>query len=387
MKRPLRIGFLTPYSGIYPFYAQHLSAGWLLGMGLHPFQQNQIQFIPEYTKMGSGKDTLEAIRKLVFFDRVDLVSGLVGYKALADSIPVLEQSNQTAFFFDLGEYIPYFPYLSPNVFYASHQLWQSEYALGYWAQQHFGDAGLVVMPVYEAGYHFSAAFRRGAIAAGNNALHLHILPYDPKQGGTLNLANFFASLEEKQPPYVHAIFCGNHGTAFLAEWATSKWHKKIPLLINEPMAYDDILQDVAHLHLEVYSSMMWDNQREDRLSTEFVKRFETLCGQKANVFGLMGYEAGLVWKELWPQVEKGDWDEIRNLLKQEVIVGPRGEKNFYPQSGFALPQTSIYKIRTSQQQLQKMVLDQGKGMPFNAIAFEEIHRDNVSGWQNPFMCI
>ncbi|QEC51900.1 amino acid/amide ABC transporter substrate-binding protein (HAAT family) [Anseongella ginsenosidimutans] len=387
MKRPFRIGFLTPYSGIYPFYPQHLTAGWLLGMGLDPFRQDRVQFVHEYTKTGSGRDSVQAVRKLVFFDRVDLVSGLVGYKAITEAIPVLEQAGQTAFFFDMGEYIPYFPYLSPNIFYASHQLWQSEYALGHWAQQYFGDAGLVLMPVYEAGYHFSAAFRRGAIAAGNTALHLQVLPDDPGQSMQIRLKNFFASLEEKEPPYVHAIFCGNHGTAFLAEWAKSKWAKRIPLLVNEPMAYDDILQDVANLDLEIYSSTMWDNQGQHGLNREFVDSFEAACGQKANVFALMGYEAGLVWKELWPSVEKADWDGIRNLLRQEIIVGPRGERNFYPQSGFALPQTTIYKIRTSRQQPQKMALAQGKGMHFNAAAFEEIHRDSVSGWQNPFMCV
>ena len=32
MTGPIKIGFLTPYSGVYPFYGHHLMAGILLGL-------------------------------------------------------------------------------------------------------------------------------------------------------------------------------------------------------------------------------------------------------------------------------------------------------------------------------------------------------------------
>lgn len=386
MKPPVRIGFLTPYSSIYPFYSQHLLAGWLIGMGLHPMQQSVIQFIPEYTKMGGSKDSLEAIRKLVFFDRVDLVSGLINYKAIAESVPVIEQLNQTAFFFDMGEYIPHFPYLSPNIFYASNQLWQSEFALGNWAQNNYGDGGMVCVPTYESGYHFFSTFQQGTVAAGGKNLYLSVIHSDNQQLG-LNLDVIFDEIREKKPAYVHAIFCGNQGLEFLTKWAQSDLHKKVPLLVNEPMAYNDILQDVAHLDLEIYSSMMWDADSETKRNREFVKKFESVAGQKANIYALIGYEAGLVWKELWPHVEKRDWDTVRDLLRKEVIPGPRGDRSFYPQSGFALPQTSILKVTTSHNRIHKIIMEQGIGMQYNAAEFEQIHSQGMSGWLNPFMCV
>src|SRR5665213_667753 len=167
MVRVLKIGFLTPYSGIYPFYGQHLMAGILLGLYPDPLKQNEIQFVPVYTKMGDIKSSVEAVNKLIFFDQVDMISGLISYKSIPEIIPLVESFNKLAFFFDMGEYIPDFSYFSPNIFFSSQQIWQSQYALGNWAHKEFGDTGILVMPIYEAGYHLSSAFHQGAIAAGS----------------------------------------------------------------------------------------------------------------------------------------------------------------------------------------------------------------------------
>lgn len=85
--------------------------------------------------------------------------------------------------------------------------------------------------------------------------------------------------------------------------------------------------------------------------------------------------------------QKRDWDTVKQLLRTAIIDGPRGEKNFYPFSGFALPVSNIIKITTTGNKIHKIILDQGKGMRYDAKAFEVIHNESVSGWQNPFHCI
>lgn len=383
----MNIGFLTPYSGIYPHYAQHLCTGWLLGMGLDPASQRTVQFIPEYTEQGSAVKSAEAARKLLFFNRVDVLSGLISYKATADIIPLVEREKKPAFFFDMGEYIPHFPYLSPDVFYASNQLWQSQYALGNWAQRTFGNGGHMIMPVYEAGYHLNSTFQEGAAAAGGTQLSVTVLPFDHQNPGRLELDDLFAKLLKDPPPYVHAIFSGSMGTRFLTQWIQRGMYKNIPLLVNETMAYDDILEDIKHINIEIYSAMMWMREDESKANQLFVKTFENIAQQPANIYALMGYEAGLIWRELLPYALKRDWETVKQQLRSGIINGPRGEKNFYPSSGYALPKSNIIKISTTGQKIHKIILDQGIGMRYDAAAFEGIHNNNVSGWQNPFLCI
>ncbi len=383
----LTVGFLTPYSGVYPYYSQHLFAGWMLGMGLDPATQRTIQFIPEYTQMGGMKMNEEAARKLLFFNRVDILSGLISYKSVPGLIPLIEKEKRPAFFFDMGEYVPHFPYLSPDIFYASHQLWQSQYALGHWAHNNFGNGGHMIMPVYEAGYHLNSTFQQGVFSAGGTSLQLNVLPFDENDPLKLEVDGIFAKWEKEQPAYVHAIFCGTMGTRFLQKWVQSGLHKRIPLLVTETMAYDDILEDVKHANLEIYTSQLWMREDESKANQAFVKKFEALANQPANIYALMGYEAGLVWKELLPLAQKKDWDAVKQQLRTGIIKGPRGEKNFYPASGFALPLSNIIKITTSTNKIRKIILDQGKGMRFDANELAVIHDGSASGWQNPFLCV
>jgi branched-chain amino acid transport system substrate-binding protein len=387
MHPQLTVGFLTPYSGIYPYYSQYVATGWLLGMGLDPARQHTVQFIPEYTHMGGMKATEEAARKLLFFSRVDVLSGLISYKSIPSLIPHIERDKKPAFFFDMGEYVPHFPYLSPDIFYASHQLWQSQYALGYWAQTTFGSGGHIIMPVYEAGYHLNSTFQQGVAAAGGSELALTILPFDENDPGKMELDDIFAKWAQERPTYVHAVFCGSMGTRFLEKWVKSGFHKQIPLLVQETMAYDDILDDIKSADLEIYTSQLWMREDEGKANRTFVQQFESLTGQPANIYALMGYEAGLVWKELLPYVQKKDWDSVKQQLRTGIIKGPRGEKNFYPASGFALPVSNIIKIATNSNKIHTSILDQGKGMRFDAKELAAIHEGSVSGWQNPFLCI
>jgi branched-chain amino acid transport system substrate-binding protein len=387
MTRPIKIGFLAPYSGVYPFYGHHLMAGMLLGLYPGGVQQDGVQFIPVYTEMGDPKHTIQAVNKLVYFDQVDMLSGLISYRSVPDIIPVIETYNKLAFFFDMGEYIPYFNHLSPNVFYSSQQLWQSQYALGYWANKEFGDTGMMVMPVYESGYHLNSAFFKGACAAGAKNMGLHVLPRDPIDIRRFNLSGFFEEIEKNPPAYIHAIFAGKMGNEFLKQWKQSKFYKHIPLTVVENMAYDDMLESIDGLDMEMYAASTWGRGTENKRNKEFVKKFETTGGQEANIYGLLGYEAGLALKEVKHHLDKRDWDTAIKLLHKESVTGPRGERNFYPLSGFALPVIDIVRVKTSLKKVQKTVISQGNGLKFDSPDFKVISEESVSGWQNPYLCI
>lgn len=386
MKPALTVGLLTPYSGVYPHYSAHLITGWLLGMGLDPARQQTVQFIPEYTHQGGEKAVEEAARKLLFFNQVNVLSGLVSYKTVPGMIPLIENSGKPAFFFDMGEYVPYFSYLSPDVFYASHQLWQSQYALGQWAQRTFGDGGHMVAPVYEAGYHLNSAFQQGMTAAGGSRLAFSVLPFEPHDPLKLDLGELFTKWKADPPAYVHAIFCGSMGTQFLRQWADSGLNGHIPLLVQETMAYDDMLDDVQGANLTFYAAQTWLREDENQANRLFVKAFEQAAKQPANVFALMGYEAGLAWREVLPHARKGHWDVVKSQLRAGTIEGPRGERTFYPLSGNARPNVSVVKTATGNNR-KKIIVDQQKGVSFDASELEVIHRETVTGWQNPFLCI
>jgi branched-chain amino acid transport system substrate-binding protein len=387
MTGPIKIGILTPFSNVYPYYGHHLTAGVLLGIYPGAVKKNEIQFIPVYTKMGDPASTLEAVNRMVFFEQCDIISGLISYKSIPSIIPVIERHNKLGFFVDMGECIPWFNHLSPRVFYSSQQVWQTQYALGNWAAREYGDGGMMVMSIYEAGYHINSTFNKGATDAGVSPLNMHVVPYDKNNPQNLDLDEFFEKLKKDPPPYVHAIFAGSLGNEFLQRWKDSGFHKNIPLVVVENMVYNDLLDDVASLDLELISAGTWSRNDENSRNTEFVKRFEKHAGQPTNVFALLGYEAGLAIREIKTLAVKRDWNKVAELLQKEYVMGPRGERNFYPQSGFSLPVTDIISVKTSLNKIFKTVIGQGKGLRFDSAEFKEIHEGTISGWQNPYLCI
>lgn len=387
---PLKIGFLTPYSGIYPEMSNHVVYGLLMPFVKYSTQGKQLFAIePEYIKQGGAQAVKDAVQKLIFFNRVDIISGVISYQNIPDIMPIIEKHNKLGFFFDSGEYIPHTPQISSNIFYNSMQLWQSEYALGNWAQQEYGGKGAVVVGLYDAGYHMHSAFLQGASAAGGEAIDLAVLGRPEDQSATFShhLDTYFSQIVENPPEYIHALFCGQEAIQFIAKYQASSLRNKVPLIVSNHMASEEILEPLLHLDQDIYSASLWNYKDNSKLNQNFVKGYQQSMGQRPNMFNLLGYEAGLIFREMTDSLEKRDWKKVQNTLQKKSIRGPRGSVNFYPKSGFDLPSIAIEKLRIQNNKATRMIVSRGKGLKYDSHIFEEIHQGSVSGWQNPYFCV
>ncbi len=387
MTSPIKIGFLQPYSSLYPYYAEHLLTGFFLGFDRDPFRQNDIQFIPYFTESGSGTKCAEGIKKLIHIDKVDMISGLISYAALPEILPLLESYNKLGFFFDMGENIPHFDYLGDHAFFSSNQLWQSEFALGKWASKQFGSPIGMIMPMYEAGYHLHSSFNQGvSMGSGGNIL-LKVIDSTKMNPHLVLPAPAIAEMKTGNPSVVHALFSGPSALQFLNDWHQAGLNKEIPLIVNENMVYDEWLSDVRHLGLELFTASTYDPRNESKENKRFVQKFRAIAGQDTNMYALLGYEGGLVFKELFSFLQKKDFDKVKSLLKTEKVRGPRGERNFYPESGFSIPEIDVLKVKTSNTSIDRLVVESGKGLLYNESIFKDIREATPSGWKNPYMCI
>ena len=386
MIKPIKIGFLAPYSSIYPDLVPSLISGFYSAIPgkYHHF----FQIVPEYVGQGGEKATTEAAKKLIHFDQVDILSGLISYKVLPSLIPSIESRQKIAFFFDVGDYIPHTHHISSSVFCNSFQLWQSEFALGYWAHRQFGEKGAVIMPIYDGGYHLQSTFRQGAVMAGAEALDFHILKYQPDTSQVPGqIQPLFEQIKKQRPSFIHALFCGTEAQEFYAEFYKSGLNKQIPLTVSAHMASEEILNQLSNLSLEFYAASLWNYHSIEKANKEFKKKVSQFAGQKPNFYTLLGYETGLLFHQLIPEFQKRDWQEIKTRLKTEAVEGPRGKRSFCLNSKHATPVIDIEKIGFYADKAQKIIIEQGKAMHFNHEIYERIHNENVSGWQNPYLCV
>ncbi|WP_443937126.1 ABC transporter substrate-binding protein [Pedobacter sp. MW01-1-1] len=383
MNRPLKVGFLMPYSGIYPYYAQHVMAGFFCAANTLKLSQQDFAFIPVYVGQGDAKTVVEAIQKLVFFEGVDALTGMVNIKVLDQIQPILENHGKIGLFFDMGELVPPDKGFGPNIGLISMNFWQAEFALGQWAVQEFGKDGQIVAPIYEAGFNLNAAFLAGAGSAGAERLNSLILPEAKANKDGLILDDFFAALEKDTPNYVHAIFTGKLGNDFLVQWRNSKFYDSVPLLLAENMTYEDMLEDVRHLGLTVYSSASWNRKTESRNNRDFVRTFEDFGKQQANVFGMMGYEIGLCLSSMSSYLKKGDLQKAKQHLESQGLVGPRGQVLMQSHNQ-ERPPIDIVKIQTNENNIHQTILTQSSAIAFNTSTILE---ESLSGWQNPYLSV
>lgn len=391
--KKLKIGFLMPYSGIYPYYGQHLMAGMQIAMRSAMMSNsgsndsNDLQFVPVFTKNGDIKTLNNAVEQLLFFEKVDLLSGLVSYRTLPEIIPIINRYQRPAIFFDSGEYVPCMDIASPYVFLASQQIWHTEYALGRFAEAKFNNTGLVVLPYYEAGYHLHSSFWEGIQSAGGDSLKIHTISKEKSSGSVLDLTGFFKTLAEDKPAFVHGIFIGNQGTDFIRQWIASEYNQKIPLILVENMAYDDLLEDISSLDFSFYAASSWTRRDERSSNKAFVRLFESTSKQKANIFALLGYEAGLFIREIEESMLQGDTNKAISLLKSQSIEGPRGRRNFDLQFVQSMPQVNIQQIHMRLKIVRKLIIDQHEHSLFPLERMKLLEQQSVSGWQNPYFCV
>lgn len=372
-----------PYSGIYPYYAQHVMAGIYCAANTMKLSQQHFTFLPVYVGQGSTTVMVEAIQKLLFFEGVDIITGMVNIKVLDEIRPMLENHNKLGLFFDMGELVPSSAGYGPNIGLISLNLWQTQYALGQWAVQEFGKDGQIIAPIYETGFNLNGAFIQGAGAAGAERLHSMTLPQDLANKDGLHLDGFFAALEKDTPHFVHAIFTGKMGNDFLQQWRSSKFYDAIPLLLAENMAYEDMLDDVKHLGLKLYATSGWDRRNETVHNRKFVKDFENFGKQQANIFGMIGYEIGLSLSTMMPLLKEGEAASALKDLKNQGVTGPRGILDLNA-NGSQRPVININKILTSNQHINQTIIAQTSAVGFDT---SFLYQETVSGWQNPYLSV
>ncbi len=148
MNPVLKIGFLVPYSFIYPGMSHDVIDGFMTSIP-EKYMKN-FQFYPEFVNLGNDNDVTMAVNKLIMFHNVDVLSGFLSYLLLPVVVPLLARKNKLCFFFDMGEYLPPLTKLPATFFFNSYKFWQLEYALENWAQKSLGGKGAILMSVYYA---------------------------------------------------------------------------------------------------------------------------------------------------------------------------------------------------------------------------------------------
>jgi len=382
--KKLKIGWLIPYSGIFKELRKDLQQGLDTAFKKEGAGVN-IESFSEFIQSGSIKVTEDSLKKLLHYNQVDLVMGVVGSKTATAIIPLLENHRTPALLLNLGADLPNRQLSSDYFFYNSLHLWKSQWAIGKWMQHIYKGEPSINLSVYESGYALQESFRIGTSASGATTLKVNLVRNISGPPDTMPLIRY---IQDQRSPHIHVLLSGKEGEQFLQLYQQHIGPNSTGISVNPFMVEDDFEVSLPP-GLELFNATTWTRSLNTPDNNTFIRAYTADWDEPPNVFSLLAYEAGLVLATaLAGNNQKISKASLTAALSQTHAVGPRG-----------VVSVSTRPLRTTLPvYIRKPLPSSHTGRPENAIITTSsgIEWDDpvllaekalITGWQNPYLCV
>ncbi len=382
--KKLKLGWLFPYSGIFRNLKNDLQQG--LEIALQKEKSAlAVEVHSEFIQTGAQKDTEDGLKKLLLYEQVDLVIGVVSTKVTLNMLPILENGQTPFLLINLGADIPIREFSSDYLFYNSLHLWKSEWVMGKWAQKKYGGEPSINMSIYEGGYGLHEAFKAGTAASGAATVKLNIVKNFSVNPDTSPLIQY---LHAQKPHHAHALLSGKEGEQFLRLFHEHDLGSKTALTVNPFMVEDGLLPDIP-AGLELYNALSWSAALDNPENQAFLRLYTGSCGEAPNVFSLLAYEAGLALAAATRNFPgKITKEGLTEALGPVRPVGPRGGISLSTRPLMTNVPVYIRKpVKTSLTGMpENRILETETGIEWNDPSLA-VGQTYLTGWQNPYLCV
>lgn len=271
-QEPIKIGFISTFSGPQGVLGQELLDGFKLGLkrsgdrlGGRPVELIQAD---DQAKPDSGR---QAADKLVERDRVHIVTGInFSNVMLALAKPVLDAG---AFIVSINAGPSQYAgaQCNPNFFNVSFQNDTSSEAMGQYLSAKGVKNVYLMAPNYPAGKDFLAGLKRtfkGEIAGEVYTTF-----------GQLDYAAEISQLRAKKPEAVFFFYPGGMGINFVKQYAQAGLKAEIPLYGPAFSLDQTVLPAMGDAALGAFASTFWSESLDNAASQTFVRDFEATYGR------------------------------------------------------------------------------------------------------------
>jgi branched-chain amino acid transport system substrate-binding protein len=381
----IKVGVFIPYSGVFKKLKSDFFNG--LETAIPDNLKKDIVFQPEFIQTGSLKQVEDAFRKLVLFESVDLLTGIISTSVLVNLLQSINTEKTPSIINNLGGYMPIEGLSSPYLFYNSMHLWKSEWTLGKWMQNKFGGIPAIGSHVYDSGYNLHECFRIGTVAGGADECSLHILKLEGLQGFA-DTKPLVEILKDENPSHAHIILSGKEGDEFINNFYTDIPACKIPLSVSPFMVNDGDGFNIDKSH-QIMNAATWDYNIDSLENIKFKNEYWDGFDDKPNVFSLLGYETGLTIVAAIDKLNgsKVNKEKLTEALGTIDINGPRGEI-LINSIGLNTPQPIYVRSASvdNDHKIRNEIIDVVNGIEWDNETLTSVRQAGHS-WQNPYLCV
>ena len=370
-----RIGLLLPRSTEYPSMGFDILDG--LRCWLQANDENELRFFTENIGFGEDNKLIYAkAEKLFLQENIDM---LIAYchSANAESLYHLANALQKPFLIlDAGMQLPQAS-ISPYCYHITLQGLHACRIAGNMAGTGNRKV-LMATSFYDGGYRGPWSYDRGLSEAGGSVCGNYVSGFQPAE---FTIDRYLGLLRETGAGSVGACF-----STYLAELFFKALREKnseaipLPFYCSPFMAEEQLLHKCDFPGGEFYAVVPWTSSIDNAAQQKFVHCIYSQKEKSANIFHLLGWEAGIVTAAIRQQGVQS--------LKNFTYESPRGTTTFHPATHYTY--APLYKGKIIGDKNGKCVLDMIEMIPADADMHLKVMNDQpssiVSGWKNNYLC-
>jgi len=382
----VKIGLLLPKSSLYPALGMDIRDGLKGALGVGGCNYRLL-----FENIGNGASeavNYEKAERLLLQEEVAAVVAYMDYGAAIKLEALFAECKRPLIVLDPGVNPPLtWQAAHPFLFTFSLQGALNSYITGGLAARNGAQRVIFSTSFYEGGYLHCSAYQDGLAEAGGRVLYHSILPlrqrdFKPEQ--------LHEAIRELQPDTVLAQFSAESGAFFLEQYKEAGLPGKTRLYLSSFMLEESWIGNIAYPFDGMTGLVAWSRWLDTEENRRFTEVMQDDFDKEANVFSLLGWEAGLLVSQLIRQhTESGN----RNLSKTaaafrpQTLQSPRGRLELHGPTGvFFGPAYLVEVIRQettgncSLQVLEELSYDPD-------VFMKEIPEGSFSRWNNTYLCI
>lgn len=342
-RRPVRLGIILPYSGVYAQLGQDITNG----MTLY-FEQvgseaggRPIEMIRE-DETADPDVAMRRVRKLVESDRVDMVSGLVSTAAAYAVRDYIHEQQILLLVSNAGGDALTRDRKSPYIFRTSFSSWQCAYPFGGWVKENVAQRVFVLSSDYAFGHESSHAFMASFREAGGEIVDEVYTPL-----GSSDFGPYIARIARVRPDAVFGFLAGSDGVIFTRQFAQFGLSQSVRLAVSGFMVEEDVLDAVKDEALGAYSSLHWALRLANPENEAFVAAYRQRFNATPSVYSMQGYDTARVIVEGIDAVE-GDvarTSQLMEAIRHVRFQGPRGLFEFDPKTQHVIQNIYVRQVK------------------------------------------
>lgn len=329
--RPLKIGLVLPYSGVYQVLGESITQGMELVFARegNKIAGREVQLIKEDDEMQPPVG-LRKTDKLIESDKVDILTGpvhsgiLMGMRdKVHNSKTILIVSNAGADAISRGR-------CSKWIFRASFSNWQPCQPMGGWVAKNVAKDVFLTAPNYQAGKDMMNAFKETYLPAGGKIIGEEY----PKLGET-DYAPLLTKIRQSGAKAVFAFFSGTDAVNFVKQFDQFGLKQSIKLTGAGFLTEPDVLPAQGKAALGTITGHFYTPQLDNPVNKKFVADFKAkFAGKTPDGFACQGYDTAEVIVHAVKAVNGNtqDKDRLVAAIAKVEFDSPRGRFRFDPKT-------------------------------------------------------